>query len=208
MTGGQPVGGVHITYDVPPDMLDVTSPMQTYTADRVLREVANDIEANVLIPEATTENVIDLDLVTTRRTMWIPNKYAALCIEEDMSPVEVFRRVQNALVQDEVSNECKPLVDFLRAHLVGNHPSNSAIYLDSELTQPRSSTSLIRHRNKVLDSLYTPVPAVSTGAPSIQGMSMQDIKELMEVMRDGQSKEKVKQRPTSTVLSPVEKNGR
>ena len=41
-------------------MFDVTLPMQTYTTDRVLRELATDIEAKVLIPEAITENVSDL----------------------------------------------------------------------------------------------------------------------------------------------------
>ena len=75
-----------------------------------------------------------------------------------MSPVEVFKRVHGALVQDGVSNECKPLVDFLKAQLVGKEKSNYAIYLDSELAQPKSSTALIHHRNKVLSSLYTLVP--------------------------------------------------
>ena len=202
------MGGVHITYDVPPDMFNVTLPMQTYTTDRVLRELATDIEAKVLIPEAITENVSDLELVTTRRTMWIPNYYAALCIEEDMSPADVFKRVHGALVQDGVSKECKPLVDFLKAQLIGNDKSNYAIYSDSELTQPRSSAALIRHRNKVLSSLYTPVPSAPTSSSSIQGLSIQDIKALMEVMRDGQSKEEVKKDSSSSTLSPIEKNGR
>ena len=87
VTGGQPVGGVHITYDVPLDLFGVTSPMQAYTVDRTQRELANDITLKTLIPEPTTENVVDIELISTRRSMWIPNQYAALCVEEDMAPV-------------------------------------------------------------------------------------------------------------------------
>jgi hypothetical protein len=73
VTGGQPVGGVHVTYDVPLDLFGVTSPMQAYTVDRTQRELANDITIKTLIPEPTTENVVDIELISTRRSMWIPN---------------------------------------------------------------------------------------------------------------------------------------
>jgi hypothetical protein len=135
VTGGQPVGGVHITYDVPPDMFEISSPMQTYSTDRIQRELGNDISAKTLVPVASTENLADLDLVTTRRSMWIPHQYAALCVDEELSPAEVFTRVYGAILSDGVVDECQPLVDFMRAQIVGSHHSNSCIFLDSELTQ-------------------------------------------------------------------------
>ena len=205
VTGGQPVGGVHITYDVPLDMFGVTSPMQAYTVDRTQRELANDITIKTLIPEPTTENVVDIELISTRRSMWIPNQYAALCVEEDMTPVDIYSRVHAALLQDGVAMECQPLVDFLRAQLVGAHHTNAAIYLESELTQPRSVTSLIRHRNLILRSLSSSFPSVPTSQPSVQGMTIQDLKAFMEVVRDGQSNESKSQRQPSIPVSSVDK---
>ena len=153
----------------------------------------------------STENVADIELISTRRSMWIPNQYAALCDEEDMAPVDIYNRVHAALLQDGVATECQPLVDFLRAQLVGSHHTNSAIYLESELTQPRSVTSLIRHRNSVLRSLSNSSPSVPTSQPTVQGMTIQDLKAFMEVVRDGQSNESKSQRPPSISVSLVKK---
>ena len=153
ITGGQPVGGVHITYNVPPELLGVSAPIQVYTAERIQRELANDIDTTTLVPEPTPDNVADIELISTRRAMWIPHQYASLCVEENLSPVEVFNRVYGALLQDGVTSECKPLVDFLRAQLHGHHATNTIIFVGDELTQPRSSPSLIHHRNEILSAL-------------------------------------------------------
>ena len=131
-----------------------------------------------------------------------------LCVEEDMAPVDIYNRVHAALLQDGVALECQPLVDFLHAQLVGAHHTNAAIYLESELTQPRSVTSLIRHRNLILRSLSSSFPSVPTSQPSVQGMTIQDLKAFMEVVRDGQSNESKSQRQPSIPVSSVDKNGR
>ena len=133
LTGGQPVGGVHITYDVPEDLFSITVPTQVYTIERSQRELAHDMEAVDLVPEVNTENVSDLEIVTTRRSMWIPNQSAALCLDEDMSPVDIYNVVYGAMIQDGVVNECQPLLDFLRVQLIGANKGNSAIFLEDEL---------------------------------------------------------------------------
>ena len=114
-------------------------------------------------------------------------------------------RVHGSMLQDGVTKECKPLVDFLRAQLVGNHQSNAAIFLDSELTQPRSAASLIRHRNTILASLSSSPPSRSANSSTIQGMTIQDLRSFMEVARDVQSVESATQTQTSVQVSSVEK---
>ena len=205
MTGGEPVGGVHITYDTPRELFCVTTPTQTYSIDRIQRELANELDLTTLVPEPTTENLQDLDLVTTRRTMWIPNQYAALCVGEDLSPAEVFTRIYGAMRTDGLTEACKPLVDFLRVQLLGGDTTNSAAFLDSELTQPRSTTALIRHCNTVLESLFNTSHPIPSQASIIQGMTLQDLKEFMAAVRDGQSVEPSIPQSSAVPLSSVQK---
>ena len=46
-----------------------------------------------MVAVASTENLVDLDLITTRRSMWIPDQYSALCVDEELSRGEVFTLV-------------------------------------------------------------------------------------------------------------------
>ena len=65
-------------------------------------------------------NLEDLELLTTRRSMWIPNQYAALLLETGLSPVAVWNRLYPQLLQDGNTILCKPLLTFIQAHIIGN----------------------------------------------------------------------------------------
>ena len=45
--------------------------------------------------------------------MWIPNRYAALYLEEGVSPMEIWDRMYGDFRRDSTLEYCSPLVDYL-----------------------------------------------------------------------------------------------
>jgi len=63
-------------------------PVQTFSPNQIQGEVGNNPELEQLIPKITDANLKDLlELVTTRSAMQIPNQYAALLLDDDLTPV-------------------------------------------------------------------------------------------------------------------------
>ena len=170
-TGDQPVGGNQITYKQPTDLFSVRNEAQVYTPERIQREIANTPELNQLTVIVDDANVDDLVMVTTRKGMWIPNKYAALCLEDGLSPVAVWNRVYPALLHDGVTTVCSPLVQYLQYQLLGASASNDALYTIHDLLQPRATSDFLRHRAQVLSHLSTAstTPGRSSGGAPAGG---------------------------------------
>ena len=104
-----------------------------------------------LVMEPDDTNLVDLELITTRRGMWIQNKYAALCLEEDLSPVDVWTRVYGLILQNGHLEACKPLIKYLQYHLHGTGDANAAIFDEvNDLCQPQVTPEFLRHRNTVM----------------------------------------------------------
>ena len=82
------------------------------------------------------ENVADIKQVNTYCGMWLPNQYAALCVENGLSPVEVWSRLYGQILQDGTSGICKPLITFLRVQVLGDVIVNAAKYDPLELVVP------------------------------------------------------------------------
>ena len=136
----------------------------------------------------TDETLEDLTLITTRRSMWIPNHFAALPLEENLSPVDVWERLYGVLARDGIMEECAPLLEFLAYQLLGTDRSNEAAF--PELSQPNANAALVRHRQAVMDHLS---PSTSTNGvnPVIggdtSGLSAADFRSLVEALRVGNS---------------------
>ena len=195
-TGGDITGGVPVTFQAPDDLLIPrdTFPASTYTATHINTLVTHDLELEQVVPdeEDTDVDVSDHDLVSTSRGMWIPNSYAALCLGEGLSPAEVWRRIYPMMLQNGHLACCSPLLEYLRYQILGTHPSNTGIFdPEVELTQPRLSSSLLRHRKAVLLRNLAPshpprgVPAEAPGATGrgLDSISTHMLSTIVEALR-------------------------
>ena len=115
LTANQPIGGHQITVDLPPDLFTQGVAVQTFVPNRIQGEVGNKPDLEQLIPEISDANLEDLELIKTRNAMWIPNQYAVLLLDDDLSPVSTWVRVYGAILQNGHLDACRPLVQFLQA---------------------------------------------------------------------------------------------
>ena len=182
MTAGQSIDGHWLTYNMPDDILDCTAgPSQTYVADRIQREIADTPGARELEIFVSDENLEDLNLISTRRSMWIPNHFAALLLEENLSPIDVWERLYGALVRDGVVDVCLPLLEFLSYQILGGAPSNAAAFAD--LSQPNANAALVRHRQEIV--AHMSAPTVPNVAGTASGLSAADFRSIVEALKIG-----------------------
>jgi len=185
LTANQPIGGHQITVDLPLDLFTQGVAVQTFVPNRIQGEVGNKPDLEQLIPEISDANLEDLELIKTRNAMWIPNQYAVLLLDDDLSPVSTWVRVYGAILQNGHLDACCPLVQFLQVQLLGNSVSNTHPFVG--LTQTFTSESLIRHRNAALSHMTTMVALSAPHAPApMQGMSAIDFQALIAALRHGQ----------------------
>ena len=190
LTGDQIIGGNQITYELPKSLFEEHGPVQCYTADRIQREIGNDPEASKLKIVVDEANLTDLEQIKTRRGMWIPNPYAALCLDEGLSPVEVWNRVYGLVLSNGHGEACGPLVRFLQYQIMGAVEDNEAIFSHEDLLQPRVTADFVRHRTSVLSHLGVSSQGAggasggqSTGGPF--GMNAAQFQSFVEAMRSG-----------------------
>ena len=147
LTGGDIQGRSHVTYDVPTSLLIplVDDPGYAYHPNRINTEIANQPDLTQIVAVADDDNLEDVKMLTPRRGMWIPNQYAALCLEEGLTPVMVWQRIYPMLLQNGHTVCCAPLVKFLQYQLAGVSVNNYALLTPAELTQPRTTPPLLRH---------------------------------------------------------------
>jgi len=101
LTANQPIGSHQITVDLPPDLFTQGVAVQTFVPNRIQGEVGNEPDLEQLIPEISDANLEDLELIKTpRNAMWIPNQYAVLLLDDDLSPVTTGVRVYGAILQN------------------------------------------------------------------------------------------------------------
>ena len=153
LTSGQPVGGQQIIYEVPADLFGEVGPAQCFVPDRIQRELGNTPDATLLTYTANDANLPDLTPITTRRGMWIPNSYAALCLEDNLTPVDIWNRVYGLMLSNGHTVICSPLVEFMQYHLMGAIATNLGIFDDTSLLQPRVNADFLRHRSTLLGHL-------------------------------------------------------
>ena len=94
LSGDQPMAGNQIHYILPGSLFTPQPGVQLYSLERIQREVGPGISQ--LTMAIGDEDLEEAELITTRRGMWIPNCYAALCLEDGLSPVDVWNRIYGA----------------------------------------------------------------------------------------------------------------
>ena len=190
LTENQPVAGSQITYELPTTLFSEVTEVQCYTPDRIQREVTNDPDLPLVTVVVDENNLEDLVRVTTRRGMWIPNSYAALCLGDELGPVEVWNRVYGTMLRKGHATVCSPLVQFLQYQIRGAVATNEAIFDPSDLLQPRVNAEFLRHCSSVLSHLgstATPPPNAgsTTAGTGPFGMSPQQFQDFVAAMRSG-----------------------
>ena len=121
--------------------------------------------------------------------MWIPNQYAALCLEEGLNPVETWSRIYGMILQDGATVACKPLIDFMRVQLMGDVVDNESFFDVDELPQPRPGRSFLRHRQGVLSHMMPTATTVNapqaSNALNSTGISMDEVRSLISTLQSG-----------------------
>ena len=144
-TGDQPVDGHQITYLLPPTLFAMQAAAQDCKAEHIQLDQIRDPNVSQLEIVPANEELEDLELIVTGRGMWIPNSYAALCLEHGLSPVDVWKRVYGAILQDGHGTGCSPLIEFLQYQMLGTAGTNMAIFGHQDLVQPPISAEFLRH---------------------------------------------------------------
>ena len=194
MTAGQPIRGQQIIFEIPADLFGEVEPAQCYTPDQIQRELGNTLDATQLECMVDDANLPDLVAVSTRRAMWIPNVYAVLCLDDNLSPVDIWNRVYGMLLQNGHTVVCAPLIQFMQYQLMRSAATNAALFSDTALVQPRVTANFLRHRSFLLAHLSASgadaanntsnaVAAGETGGPF--GMSATQFQAFIEAMHGG-----------------------
>jgi len=183
------IGGHQITVELPDELFARGEPVQVYTPNRIQGEIGNDPDLEQLDIEVTDANLEDLEPITTRSAIWIPNQYAALLLDDSLTPVVTWSRIYGAILQNGHQDSCKPLINFLQVQLLGSNAANVFPFVIGEdLIQPIMAPSLIRHRNSVHRHMaVTPVLGAPPLVPPPQGISAQDFQALVTALRGGQT---------------------
>ena len=145
LTGDQPVAGNQITYELPATLFHKVPEVQCYTPDRLQRKISNNPDLQLVTVVVDDNNLEDLVSVKTRRGMWIPNSYAALCLGDELGPVNIWNRLYGVMLQKGHTTVCSPLVQYLQYHLRGAVRTNEAIFDSTDLLQPQVNAEFLRH---------------------------------------------------------------
>ena len=179
-----------ITIDLPGDLFALRTEADVFTPDCLQRELANNPDATQLEVDKNDIGNEDVESVASCRAMWIPNAYAALCLGEQLTPVDIWNRLYNTIIQNGHLEACSPLIRFLQYQLLGSDPDNQAVYQEGGLTQPNVSPAFLRHRAEVLTDLTvsassTAALANTGSAGSSSGLSAADLQALITALCSG-----------------------
>ena len=179
-----------ITIDLPGDLFALQTEATVFTPDRIQRELANNPEATQLEVDENEIDNEDVETIVTCQAMWLPNAYAALCLGEQLTPVNIWNRLYNTIIQNGHLEACSPLIRFLQYQLLGNDPDNLAAYQEGDLMQPNISPAFLRHRAEVLTDLTASATnaSASTNAGSAggnAGLSAADLQALIQALHSG-----------------------
>ena len=95
LSSGDSINNQFVTQEFPVDFLVEPDPQYSFTADRIQREISHfPDEVQISVDTEDDANLEDLELLTVRHAMWIPNnQYAALILETGLSPVATWNHL-------------------------------------------------------------------------------------------------------------------
>ena len=119
--------------------------------------------------------------------MWVPNRYSALLLEQNITPVNSWTQLYGSISSEGLLQFCTTLINYLRFQLLVNVPLNTELVYGYDLVQPQIDARLLRNRLSVLKHM-APSSATSphpTSPVSIQGMSSVYLTALIKAIFNG-----------------------
>ena len=105
-----------------------------------------------------------------------PKPYAALLLDDALSPVATWLRIYGVILQNGHQDSCKPLIHFLQVQLLVKMPQTFFL------------PTLIHHLKSILSHMaVTPVLGAPPLVPPLQGISAQGFQALVTVLCGGQT---------------------
>ena len=96
--------------------------LRVLTDQALVQYLAGHPNAQTVGPyEANEDNVME---IRTRYSMIIPHRYVSLVLNTNLTPRQAWDRIYPALTRDNKVDECRPLLNFLKAALTLHAPNN------------------------------------------------------------------------------------
>lgn len=105
-----------LTVEVPSAHFNQCAAVQAPTTARIDQLVAEDPGAEIFGPFTAAD--ADVEAITTRQVVVVPNKYAVPFVAQGMTPKAALLAVRGMLTTNGDADACKPLLDWLRVTVV------------------------------------------------------------------------------------------
>ena len=105
--------------------------------------------ANIVGPFTIAD--ADTEVITTRRTCYIPPPYVALLLDQPVTPREAWDLVYSQIVADGNQVMCAPLVNFLRCAATRSVAGDPPIIAQDEPTVPLADHVLMARQRNMLE---------------------------------------------------------
>ena len=148
-------------------LFTVQAATQIYSPERIQREIGPGMTQLLMV--IGDKDLEEANLVTTCCAMWIPNQYAPLCLEDELSPVDVWNRVYGAMLQNGHTTVCSPPVHYLQYKLQGTVLGNTAIFDAQDLHKPPVTSDFLCHGSSVLSHMMGPASSLNNGPQAPAG---------------------------------------
>jgi hypothetical protein len=134
---------------VPDMMFNQTNVVQVPTAGRITQLIAADPAAELFGPFAAGDP--DVEPVTTRQLIIVPNRYAAPFLITGMKPKQAYQALSTMISQDNQTIACEPLLDWLRVALTKRGGANP---LPVTCTSPLAPPLFVSPQDQQLFAAY------------------------------------------------------
>jgi hypothetical protein len=128
--------------------------VQVPTAANLDQLLAADPAAQLVGPFAA--GTADTEAVTVRTSVFLPNRYMSMLLDDNMSPRQAWEQVRGAIVADGTADDCEPLLDWFRVVLTRRAANlGSALNCEPPATQViatgRDAATFQRYRMGIVE---------------------------------------------------------
>ena len=111
--------------------------------------LVTDSEVELLVTFADED--AGIDYVQVWKTIYLLSPYVGMFLEQDITPVKAWRRLQGGIVDAGAKAGCLPIIDWLRVALAWKNGGNQLSPLTmTRPTAPPMDTELLCHRHQIL----------------------------------------------------------
>ena len=129
----------------------------------ILTTYAADPTANILGPYTATD--ADTELVTPRRTCFVPPLYVPLLLNGPLTPRQAWETIYGQIVNDGREDMCLPFVNFLRCAITTTTRNQAPPVAQVPPTAPLADALLLQRRRQVLENDF---PSLNTNLFALQ----------------------------------------